>query len=165
MNIVEQPWYPALCVSAQETAKDAYSLIKDNRNENFDEDFATQHDFFDAFGTAFGDTEDDEFDWNSNLSLLWIIGLRPRFDETLAGNVLTWVPVAAYNPTQTFREGYMEASVELQKLMFNDSAYVQRSWLTILEKKALTHRISRSETAAEHLFILEFEIIPNEPLL
>jgi len=132
---------------------------------DYNEWFAANHQFYDALNSAFGDDEDEglEFDWNINLALLWICGLRPRIDETEAGFVLTWRQSAAYNPTLTFKEAYMDVTVELQKMWFGESAYVQRSFLTILEKLAITHKLWRSDTAPEHLFVLEYQVVPNTP--
>lgn len=171
MNIVEQPWYPKLVFAAQETARDVYQLVKggvsEADSEEFDDQFAKQHDFFDAFPSAFGDDEEEmiEFDWNANLALLWICGLRPVVEDTEAGHVLLWLPKAGYDKELIFREAYMLATVELQKLFFDASEYAQRSFLTILEKLARTHRLWRSEEAADHQFVLEYEVIPNQPLI
>lgn len=188
MTIVTQPWYDAFKRAAQLTAEDAFSLIKGGAesvqtNPDYVEPpegeeptvqptymdynvwFATKHEFYDAFIAAFGDDEDEgiEFDWNINLALLWILGLRPSVDETEAGFVLTWRPVAGYNPDLTFKEAYMEVTVALQNLWFGESEYCQRSFLTILEKLGRCHKLWRSETAPEHLFVLEYAVVPNEP--
>jgi len=171
MNIVEQPWYPKLVFAAQETARDVYQLVKGNvsaeDSERFDENFAELHDFFDAFPSAFGDDEEEmiEFDWNANLALLWICGLRPVVEDTEAGKVLLWLPKAGYNQELIFRQAYMDATVELQKLFFGASEYAQRSFLTILEKLARTHKLWRSDDAANHQFVLEYQVVPNQPLL
>lgn len=171
MNIVEQPWYPKLVFAAQETARDVYQLVKGNvsaeDSEQFDENFAEQHDFFDAFPSAFGDDEEEmiEFDWNANLALLWICGLRPVVEETEVGHVLLWLPKAGYAQDLIFRDAYMQATVELQNLFFEKSEYAQRSFLTILEKLARTHTLWRSDEAPEHQFVLEYKVVPNQPLI
>jgi len=175
MNIVEQPWYPKLCVAAQETAKDIYTVVKqprvkqegDETGDDFDTEFAERHNFYDAFPTAFGDDEEEmtEFDWNSNLALLWICGLRPQVDETDGGHVLMWLPKAAYDPELKFTSAYMDATVALQELFFGQSEYAQRSFLTILEKLMLTHKVWRSDEAKDHVFVLEYQVIPNQPLI
>ena len=89
MNIVTQPWYPGLCKAAQLTAEDVLALVLQAtatpESEGISrEDFATQHEFYDALNSAFGDDEEEglEFDWNINLSLLWICGLRPHIADT-----------------------------------------------------------------------------------
>lgn len=171
MNIVEQPWYPKLVLAAQETARDVYQLVKGNvsaeDSEQFDENFAELHDFFDAFPSAFGDDEEEmiEFDWNANLALLWICGLRPVVEETEVGHVLLWLPKAGYSQDLIFRDAYMQATVELQNLFFEKSEYAQRSFLTILEKLARTHTLWRSDEAPEHQFVLEYKVVPNQPLI
>lgn len=167
MNIVEQPWYPKLVLAAQETARDVYQLVKNGADDDFDEMFATRHDFFDAFPSAFGDDEEEmiEFDWNANLALLWICGLRPVLEDTEVGKVLLWQPTAGYSEDLIFRQAYMDATVELQRLFFEQSEYAQRSFLTILEKLARCHQIWRSDEAPAHQFVLEYKVIPNEPLL
>lgn len=188
MNIVTQPWYPGLCKAAQLTAADAFTIVSGGATSvqtnpdyveppageeptvqptymDYREWFAQNHEFYDALNSAFGDDEEEglEFDWNINLSLLWICGLRPRIDETEIGYVLTWRQEAAYDHTLTFKQAYMAVTVRLQELWFKDSAYCQRSFLTILEKLKQTHKIWRSETAPEQLFVLEYQVVPNEP--
>ncbi|ANZ48504.1 hypothetical protein BIZ78_gp071 [Erwinia phage vB_EamM_Caitlin] len=170
MNIVTQPWYQGLCKAAQLTAEDVLSLVLQasatpDSEGTTREDFATQHEFYDALNSAFGDDEDEglEFDWNINLSLLWICGLRPHIADTEIGQVLTWRHSEAYNPELTFKQAYMAVTVRLQELWLGDVTYCQRSFLTILEKLAITHKIWRSETAAENLFVIETQVIPNQP--
>lgn len=168
MNIVTQPWYPGLCKAAQLTATDVLNLVlptDDFYEADAHEEFATKHEFYDAFKSAFGDDEDEglEFDWNINLSLLWICGLRPSLDDTEIGQVLTWRHSAPYNPELTFKEAYMAVTVRLQELWLGDVTYCQRSFLTIMEKLAITHKIWRSETAPEQLFVIETQVIPNQP--
>jgi hypothetical protein len=167
MNIVEQPWYPKLVIAAQETAKDVYQLVKNGGDAEFDEAFAQQHDFFDAFPSAFGDDEEEmiEFDWNANLALLWICGLRPVVEDTEAGKALLWLPKAGYSEGLVFRQAYMDATVELQNLFFEKSEYAQRSFLTILEKLSVCHKIWRSDEAPEHQFVFEYAVVPNQPLI
>lgn len=188
MTIVTQPWYDGFKRAAQLTAEDAFTLLKAGAESvqtnpdyveppegeeptvqptymDYNEWFATNHEFYDALNSAFGDDEDEglEFDWNINLALLWILGLRPALDETEAGFVLTWRPVAGYTRDLTFKQAYMAVTVELQTLWFGDSEYCQRSFLTILEKLGRCHKLWRAETAPEHLFVLEYAVIPNEP--
>lgn len=191
MTIVTQPWYDAFKRSAQLTAEDAFTLLKGGvehvqTNPNYvepslgeepgeaveaphyvdyNEWLATNHEFYDALNSAFGDDEDEglEFDWNINLALMWILGIRPHIDETEAGFALTWRPIAGYNRTQTFKEAYMEVNVELQKLWFGDSEYCQRSFLTILEKLGRCHKLWRAENAPEHMFVIEYAVVPNQP--
>lgn len=170
MNIVQQPWYPALCKAAQLSAEDILSAAlmaetRDAENPYTREQFSEDHNFWDAFDTAFGDTEDAEFDWNANQAVMWICGMRPRIDETEAGHVLTWTATHPYDRSIKFTEAYMEASKALQHLFWGDHAYVQRSFLTILEKLTQTHKLWRMETAPEHLFVLEYAVVPNQPLV
>ncbi|QVW28723.1 hypothetical protein pEaSNUABM8_00226 [Erwinia phage pEa_SNUABM_8] len=171
MNIVTQTWYPGLCKAAQLTAEDVLSLVlqatakPDSGEMVTREDFATKHEFYDALNSAFGDDEDEglEFDWNINLSLLWICGLRPSISDTEEGQVLTWRHSDPYSTDMTFKQAYMAVTVELQKLWLGDVTYCQRSFLTIMEKLAITHKIWRSETAPEHMFVIETKVIPNTP--
>ncbi|ANZ48782.1 hypothetical protein BIZ83_gp071 [Erwinia phage vB_EamM_ChrisDB] len=170
MNIVTQPWYPGLCKAAQLTAEDVLALVlqstaKDGGEMVSREDFATKHEFYDALNSAFGDDEDEglEFDWNINLSLLWICGLRPSISDTEIGQVLTWRHSDPYNTDMTFKQAYMAVTVRLQELWLGDVTYCQRSFLTILEKLAITHKIWRSDTAPEQLFVIETQVIPNQP--
>ncbi|QVW55276.1 hypothetical protein pEaSNUABM29_00236 [Erwinia phage pEa_SNUABM_29] len=190
MTLVTRSWYPGLKKAAQITATDVYELVRAGREQlqtnpayvempegvenpekptyvDYEEWFAENHEFYDALKAAFGDDEDEgiEFDWNINLAMLWICGLRPHIDETEAGNVLTWRQSAAYNPELTFKEGYMAASVELQNMFFGERAYCQLSWLTVLEKLAVCHKLWRAEDAPEHMFVLEYAVVPNQPLL
>jgi len=170
LNIVQQPWYPALCKAAQLTAEDILSIALgadtiDPAKPFTREEFSERHNFWDAFENAFGDTDDAEFDWNANQAVMWICGMRPYVDETEIGHVLTWRQNQPYNRGLSFTEAYMEASVALQNIFWGESAYVQRSFLTILEKLKQTHKIWRSETAPEHLFVLEYQVVPNQPLV
>lgn len=191
MTLVTRSWYPGLKLAAQITAKDVYELIRagaetvqtnpkyveppagetlaDDAEKpvyvSYEEWFAENHGFYDALKTAFGDDEEEflEFDWNTNLAMLWICGLRPHIDDTEAGKVLTWRQSAGYKVDLGFKQAYMDASVELQKLFFGERAYCQLSWLTILEKLAVCHKLWRAEDAPEHMFVLEFAVVPNEP--
>lgn len=179
MTLVTRPWYPGLKTAAQIVAKDVYELIRagaetvqvgtDAKGEpvlqDYEEWFGENHGFYDALKTAFGDVEDEglEFDWNVNLALLWICGLRPHIDETEAGFVLTWRQSAGYDRDLDFKQGYMDVSIALQKLFFGDRAFCQLSWLTVLEKLAVCHKLWRAEDAPEHLFVLEYAVIPNQP--
>lgn len=190
MNIVTQPWYPGLCKAAQLTATDVFHLVSGGKTSvqtnpdyieppegeepsvqptymDYNEWFAQKHEFYDALNSAFGDDEDEglEFDWNINLALLWICGLRPSISDTEIGQVLTWRQSAAYSPNMTFKEAYMAVTVNLQELWLGDVTYCQRSFLTIMEKLVLTHKVWRSETAPEHLFVIETQVIPNQPLV
>ncbi|EEC9276169.1 hypothetical protein EB502_RS26380, partial [Escherichia coli] len=130
-----------------------------------DEEFAEKHEFYDALPTAFGDDEEEglEFDWNVNLALLWICGLRPTVKETEEGKVLLWNFTGQYNRSLVFKQAYMDATVELQNLLLGENTYCQRSFLTILEKLVTTHKVWRKEDAPEHMFILEYAVIPNQP--
>lgn len=157
-----------MCKAAQLTAEDILQIALRAENTNPEveftrEDFSIKHDFFDAFDTAFGDTEDAEFDWNANQAVMWICGMRPRVDDTEAGKVLTWRASEAYDRELKFTEAYMKASVALQGLFNEEAAYVQRSFLTILEKLSRCHTLSRAVDAPEHIFVLEYQIVPNEP--
>lgn len=188
MTIVTQSWYKGFKRSAQLTAEDAFTILKGGCETvqtnpdyieppegeeptspptyvDYNEWFATNHEFYDALNSAFGDDEENglEFDWNINLALIWILGLRPRIDETEQGYVLTWRPIAGYNRNQTFKEAYMEMSVELQKLWFKESEYCQRSFLTILEKLGRDHKLWRDESAPEHIFVIEYTDAGNKP--
>ena len=191
MTLVTRPWYPGLKTAAQITAKDVYELIRAGAehvqtNPNYVERpigevdgeavespvyveygewFAENHGFYDALNAAFGDDEDEgiEFDWNVNLALMWICGLRPAINETEAGFVLTWRQSAGYDKGLDFKQAYMDVSIALQKLFFDDRAFCQLSWLTILEKLATCHKLWRAEDAPEHLFVLEYAVVPNQP--
>lgn len=167
MSIVVTDWYKGITKATQLTAQDVYSIVRSSSEDQIksDEDFATRHEFYDALKTAFGDVEEEglEFDWNVNLALLWICGLRPSVKDTEQGKVLLWHYTGKYNPNQVFKEAYMEATVELQNLLLGENTYCQRSFLTILEKLATTHKIWRQADAPEHIFVLEFAVIPNQP--
>ncbi|EDP8995158.1 hypothetical protein ABO35_000463 [Salmonella enterica subsp. enterica serovar Braenderup] len=167
MSIVVTDWYKGITKAAQLTAKDVYSIVRSSiEDENkSDEEFAEKHEFYDALPTAFGDDEEEglEFDWNVNLALLWICGLRPTVKETEEGKVLLWNFTGQYNRSLVFKQAYMDATVELQNLLLGENTYCQRSFLTILEKLVSTHKVWRKEDAPEHMFILEYAVIPNQP--
>lgn len=174
MTIITLPWWKPTTDSIAETAEHAAglalsaykaSLSAENSDVEIDKvtmtDLDNNHEFYGAIETGWGEVEIDEdetlpFDLNVSLALLNIAGFEWVKWDTDGGFVIALQQSGTYNRNKSFREAYMDSSVSLQKLLFNESAYVQKTLMSILELAVTKYQISRSDSQQPHIFTLEF---------
>lgn len=180
MSIIKQDWWlpttVALSSTAEHAAKLAIEAMKahiSKINETTKEFELAQdeavtyqtlddkHEFYGAFCTGLGEVVVDEdetldLDLNISMAIIRLAGFHWKLLEAEDGYVLILQQSGSYDIDSTFRTLYMDSSVELQKLLFGDSAYVQKSLMSILEQANEQYIISRSTEQKEHVFSLEF---------